>query len=94
MREPVTSDKLKSSWKRSPRPRDPDSRYLVGGATRSAGLAFVTIDVDLKFIPETDEYSELPSLKERLHLNIALLHRRISFRVPMGARSRLFTEER
>ena len=52
----------------------PSRVFLVGGATAvMLGWRTSTIDVDLKIIPETDELLRtLPSLKERLHLNIEL----------------------
>jgi hypothetical protein len=48
--------------------------YLVGGASSVLlGWRDSTIDVDLKFVPENDEIlRQLPSLKERLQLNIEL----------------------
>ena len=48
--------------------------YLVGGASSVLlGWRDSTIDVDLKFVPENDEIlRKLPSLKERLQLNIEL----------------------
>ena len=48
--------------------------YLVGGASAVLlGWRDSTIDVDLKLVPENDEIlRKLPSLKERLQLNIEL----------------------
>ena len=48
--------------------------YLVGGASSVLlGWRDSTIDVDLKLVPENDEIlKRLPSLKERLQLNIEL----------------------
>ena len=48
--------------------------YLVGGATSVLlGWRSSTIDVDLKFVPESDEVlRSLPALKERLQINIEL----------------------
>lgn len=48
--------------------------YLVGGASSVLlGWRDSTIDVDLKLVPENDEIlRKLPSLKERLQLNIEL----------------------
>ncbi len=54
--------------------RTPARVYLTGGAT---AVLFDwrpnTIDVDLKFVPDSDELLRaLPILKERLHINIEL----------------------
>ena len=48
--------------------------YLVGGASAVLmGWRDSTIDVDLKFVPESDELlRSLPALKERLQMNIEL----------------------
>jgi len=47
--------------------------YLVGGATAVLfGWRESTIDVDLKAIPDTDILKSLPSLKERLQINVEL----------------------
>lgn len=48
--------------------------YLVGGASSVLlGWREATIDVDLKFVPDSDELLRtLPALKERLHMNIEL----------------------
>jgi hypothetical protein len=48
--------------------------YLVGGASSVLlGWRDSTIALDLKFVPENDEIlRKLPSLKERLQLNIEL----------------------
>lgn len=52
----------------------PSRVFLVGGATAVLlGWRTSTIDVDLKIIPESDELlRSVPTLKERLHLNIEL----------------------
>jgi hypothetical protein len=52
----------------------PSRIYLVGGATAVLlGWRESTIDLDLKIIPESDEiFRNLPSLKERLQMNIEL----------------------
>jgi len=52
----------------------PSRVFLVGGATAVLlGWRTSTIDIDLKIIPESDEIlRSLPTLKERLHLNIEL----------------------
>ena len=48
--------------------------YLTGGATAVLiGWRESTIDVDIKLVPETDELlREIPSLKERLQINVEL----------------------
>jgi hypothetical protein len=48
--------------------------YLTGGASAVLlGFRNTTIDVDVKFIPDTDEVLKLiPSLKEKLKMNIEL----------------------
>jgi hypothetical protein len=54
--------------------RDPVRVYLTGGATAVLeGWRESTIDVDLRFEPDSDELlRELPRLKERLGINIEL----------------------
>jgi hypothetical protein len=55
--------------------RGPVRVYLTGGSTAVLeGWREATIDVDLRFEPETDELlRELPALKERLAVNIELV---------------------
>lgn len=75
MREPVTSERLQAFMKAlAAAARAPGRVYLVGGATAVLmGWRSSTIDVDLKFVPETDEVlRSLPALKERLQINIEL----------------------
>lgn len=52
----------------------PVSLYLTGGATAILlGLRDMTVDVDLTFIPETDEmFQALAMLKNSLNMNIEL----------------------
>lgn len=54
--------------------RQPTRVYLVGGATAVlSGWRETTIDVDMKFIPDSDEiFRALPRLKEELRLNIEI----------------------
>ncbi|MDP8905569.1 MAG: hypothetical protein M3N29_09725 [Chloroflexota bacterium] len=54
--------------------REPTTVYLVGGASAVVeGWRSTTIDVDLRIEPERDELLRaLPSIKERLKLNIEL----------------------
>jgi hypothetical protein len=48
--------------------------YFTGGATAVLlGWRETTIDVDMRFLPETDRlYRAIPSLKERLQINVEL----------------------
>ena len=54
--------------------RVPARVYLVGGATAVLeGWRSSTIDIDLRFDPETSElFAALPALKESLDVNIEL----------------------
>ena len=75
MREPVTAERLQEFMKALAGAAKAVGRvYLVGGATSVLmGWRSSTIDVDLKFVPETDEVlRSLPALKERLQINIEL----------------------
>jgi uncharacterized nucleotidyltransferase DUF6036 len=53
---------------------EPTTAYLVGGASAVLeGWRQTTIDVDLYFEPERDELLRaIPTLKERLHINVEL----------------------
>jgi hypothetical protein len=75
MREKVTAARLEEFMKALASGVTEAARvYLVGGASAVLlGWRDSTIDVDLKLVPETDEIlRSLPSLKERLKLNIEL----------------------
>jgi hypothetical protein len=75
MREPVTAERLQEFMKALADAAKSVGRvYLVGGATSVLlGWRSSTVDVDLKFVPETDEIlRSLPALKERLQINIEL----------------------
>ena len=75
MREKVTASRLEEFMKALGSGVTEAVRvYLVGGASSVLlGWRESTIDVDLKFAPETDEIlRRLPSLKESLQLNIEL----------------------
>ena len=75
MRQKVTAARLEEFMKALPSGVTEAARvYLVGGASSVLlGWRDSTIDVDLKFVPENDEVlRRLPSLKERLQLNIEL----------------------
>jgi len=75
MRQKVTAARLEEFMKAlGSGVTEPARVYLVGGASSVLlGWRDSTIDVDLKFVPENDEIlRKLPSLKERLQLNIEL----------------------
>jgi hypothetical protein len=75
MREKVTAARLEEFTKALGSGVKEAARvYLVGGASAVLlGWRDSTIDVDLKLVPENDEIlRSLPSLKERLQLNIEL----------------------
>jgi hypothetical protein len=75
MREKVTAARLEEFMKALASGVIEAARvYLVGGASAVLlGWRDSTIDVDLKLVPENDEIlRSLPSLKERLQLNIEL----------------------
>lgn len=75
MRQKVTAARLEEFMKAlGSGVTDAARVYLVGGASSVLlGWRDSTIDVDLKLVPENDEVlRRLPSLKERLQLNIEL----------------------
>lgn len=75
MRQKVTAARLEEFMKAlGSGVTDAARVYLVGGASSVLlGWRDSTIDVDLKLVPENDEIlRRLPSLKERLQLNIEL----------------------
>lgn len=75
MREKVTAARLEEFMKALGSGVTEAARvYLVGGASSVLlGWRDATIDVDLKLAPENDDLlRRLPSLKERLQLNIEL----------------------
>ena len=75
MRQKVTAERLEEFMRALGSGVTEAARvYLVGGASSVLlGWRDSTIDVDLKFVPENDEIlRQLPSLKERLQLNIEL----------------------
>ncbi|MGI9065916.1 MAG: DUF6036 family nucleotidyltransferase [Pyrinomonadaceae bacterium] len=75
MRQKVTAARLEEFMKALGRGVTEAARvYLVGGASSVLlGWRDSTIDVDLKLVPESDEIlRRLPSLKERLQINIEL----------------------
>ena len=75
MRPPVDELRIRALARQLGRvARGPVRVYLTGGSTAVLeGWREATIDVDLRFEPETDELlRELPALKERLGVNIEL----------------------
>ena len=75
MRQKVTAERLEEFMRALGSGVTEAARvYLVGGASSVLlGWRDSTIDVDLKLVPENDEIlRKLPSLKERLQLNIEL----------------------
>jgi hypothetical protein len=75
MRPPVDEQRVRALARELGRvARGPVRIYLTGGSTAVLeGWRETTIDVDLRFEPEADELLRaLPSLKERLGLNIEL----------------------
>jgi uncharacterized nucleotidyltransferase DUF6036 len=75
MREKVTATRLEEFMKAlASGLEEPVSIFLVGGATAVLlGWRDSTIDIDLKFEPDSDDLlRKLPLLKERLAVNIEL----------------------
>ncbi|MFI5004478.1 MAG: DUF6036 family nucleotidyltransferase [Solirubrobacterales bacterium] len=75
MRPPVDEPRLRELARRLARvARVPTRIYLTGGATAVLeGWRETTVDIDLRFEPDTDALlRELPMLKERLGVNIEL----------------------
>lgn len=75
MREPATGERIRRFMNRLGRAvRGAARAYLVGGATAVLlGWRDSTIDVDLKVVPERDDFFRaLPELKEELRLNVEL----------------------
>jgi len=75
VREPVTADRIRSFFTALGAKVRGDVRvYLTGGATAVLfGWRSSTVDLDLKFVPDSDAVLRaLPELKEELHLNVEL----------------------
>jgi hypothetical protein len=75
MRHQITSERLQDFMRAlSASATSPARVFLVGGATAVLiGWRESTIDIDLKIVPESDQLLRaLPSLKERLGINIEL----------------------
>jgi hypothetical protein len=66
--------------------REPGRAYLTGGTTAVLlGWRASTIDVDVKFVPDQDEVLRaIPTLKERLQVNIELASPADFIPVPPG----------
>ena len=75
MREPADLKRIERFMRAlGERVREGGRVYLTGGATAVLhGWRPTTIDVDVKFVPDRDEfYRALPELKDQLHLNVEL----------------------
>jgi len=75
MRKPINLSLLDTFMRSlASRVRSPSRIYLVGGSSAVLlGWRDSTIDVDLKFIPESDELlRSLPALKEQLNINLEI----------------------
>ena len=75
MREPVDAARVREFMRVLGRRAGGDVRvYLTGGATAVLeGWRPTTADVDLKFVPDTDQILEaLPEIKESLRINVEL----------------------
>ncbi len=75
MRELANADRIKRFMREIGLEVKIDTRlYFTGGATAVLlGWRGTTIDVDIRFFPETDRlFGALPKLKERLNINVEL----------------------
>ena len=75
MREPVTGDRIREFFAAlGARARSDVRVYLTGGATAVLfGWRASTVDLDLKFVPDSDAVlRELPRLKDDLRINVEL----------------------
>ncbi|PYS92275.1 MAG: hypothetical protein DMF62_00890 [Acidobacteria bacterium] len=75
MRSLANIDKIKEFMRLFGRSGRTESRvYFTGGATAVLfGWRDSTVDVDIKFIPDSDElFRAIPAIKERLMLNVEL----------------------
>lgn len=75
MRDPLTAPRLRDFMKRLGEVATAETAiYLTGGATSVLlGWRETTLDVDLKFVPERDEFFRaIPRLKEELRINVEL----------------------
>jgi hypothetical protein len=77
MRPPVDRDRLQELARGLARSvRTATTVYLTGGATAVIeGWRQSTIDVDVRFDPDSDElFKQLPKLKDELQINIELAY--------------------
>ncbi len=75
MRELVNTDRIRRFMRElAPEVKTDTRLYFTGGATAVLlGWRGTTIDVDIRFFPETDRiFRALPRLKERLQINVEL----------------------
>lgn len=74
MRDLVTSDRVRAFLNAlAGKLKTPTVVYLTGGASAVLeGWRESTMDLDLKFVPDTEVFSVLPQLKERLRINVEL----------------------
>ena len=74
MRDRVDSERVRTFLKElGDLLRSPTTVYLTGGASAVLeGWRESTIDLDLKFVPDTEAFAALPQLKEKLRVNIEL----------------------
>ena len=74
MRQKVDQHRLEEFMKAFAREvKSPTRVYFVGGATAVAiGWRDSTIDIDLKVISESDVLKPIPSIKEKLQVNVEL----------------------
>jgi len=75
MREPVTSEKLRTFMRAlAAEAREAGRIYLTGGASAVLqGWRLSTVDVDMRIVPENDRVLRaIPNLKESLQINVEL----------------------
>lgn len=74
MREIVDSDRVQAFLRLlGERLQSPTTVYLTGGASAVVeGWRESTMDLDLKFVPDTEAFGVLPQLKEALRVNVEL----------------------
>ncbi|MCZ6794931.1 MAG: hypothetical protein O7J95_15105 [Planctomycetota bacterium] len=75
MRDLVDSERVQAVLKAlGEQLRSPTTVYLTGGASAVlVGWRESTIDLDLKFVPDTEAFGALPQLKEKLRVNVELV---------------------
>ena len=74
MRDPVDSERVQAFLRELGKSvRTPTTVYLSGGTSAVlVGWRDTTVDVDLKFVPDTEVFGILPRLKESLRVNVEL----------------------